>query len=488
MSKAARQLVNYGLNIQFAESAISGHHHATWNIVAEAAEVRHRLTARFASIQALPDRKRVFTNEDLRNFANELASPMFRKELRLPSDLVAAHREEHDYVKNALDCGFLHNRIVDGILFFYDPTALPDLELVGAAQRGLPQPVACRWMQNLAFFSIYGDTANPMRLHYDAHLALLTLSDPRPLGTMLEQAGQPTTLPARAVASFDTSELYLRIEIIDPNDAWDRHLQADIAYDITFRQGAEPGIGDITSGIWSSSCTEAASQQVDLIRIANRTTHRDAHAESGTVSFIGKTARRIDDSTLELLRQGLKTKCSPIAPVAQCSVRTAVHRLGTYRVFFSRRTTMPQRTDIDELVVSLGSEWGLSVDVVQDPWGQMLDAVVQEKILGADGIFQIISYSKEELIQASSLQREALPDLQWLFHEYAMAIGAGKQHVRIIDLAHRDRHAWSEVIHTRAGEATAEYRSNDDLAVTRAKLSAALGRLAHDIDAHRRRR
>ncbi|HEU4453203.1 MAG TPA: hypothetical protein VFR81_09080 [Longimicrobium sp.] len=486
MAVAAAHLFDSRLNIQLAESAISGHHHATWNVVAEAVDVRGNLTDAFVEIQRIPDADKVYLNPQLEAFANRLAAKMFAREVQLPKLLIEAHRKDPTYNPSMVDSGFLHNRIVDKA-GFYDVSAIPR-KLKAAAERGLPQAVTCRWMQNLAFFAVYGDMASPIRLQYDESAGLLKLPDAARLDDILERQGQPTTLPANGIASFDTSELYLRIDIVEPTEMQDRYLEATVDYDLGFASTV-PGQDDTASGFWLSVCEEAAREKIDLVKISNRTTDRDYRREAGSIMLIGKTSNPMTDSFIEQLDGSLSRECRPRTSVSRCKATAKTSRFRNYTIFLSRRTNMPRLEEIEKVVKEIAARRGFTVEVVKDNWGELIDEDVEKKVLGCDAFLQIISYSEEELDRRRNTRDgEVLPQLRWLFHEYGLAIGAGKPHIRMFDIAHCSFEEWKRIVSTRSSESAGEYKSDDGSSVLSAKFEKALANLAHKIDKSRRSR
>lgn len=483
MKIAAELLVNSHLNIQFAESAISGHHHATWNVVAEAFDIRAALHTEFRDFQRLPEDKREYTNHALTDFATNVANAMLRKEVQLPTALVNAHRQDPSYVRDKLDCGFLHNRIVDRTQFFYKVEGV-DEDLRETARARMPQAVTCRWMQNLAFFALYGDVANPLKLQYDESLGVLRLVGSSTLNQLLKRQGQAITLPARALASFDTSELYLRIDMIKPTEAWDRYLESTVTYDIEF---GPPGNGsnDTAAGLWLSVCEQLENFRVDLVKIANRTTDRDLRDERGSIVLIGRAEQSISDDFIHDLNRAIKNQCQPQSSNTFCRVEQPItNRFRSYEVFLSRRTNMPDREKVEEVISEIGRRWGLEIAPFDGDEGDMIDPMVESRLLEADGLLQIMSYSRAELAEARG-KPEIMSDPQWLFYEYGMAVGAGKPHARIFDTSIHDVKAWQPIVLARNTEIAGYIDVHDDREKIRQALEPVVARLARKI--HRSR-
>lgn len=489
MAIAAKELADAHLNIQFAESASSGHHHATWNVVAEANDIRSALLKDFTEIRKLTDDDRTYMNHKLGKFSNQLAALMLAKAVKLPTTLEDAHRRNESYVAGKLDCGFLHNRIVDKdlIRFFYEPTAMPP-ELVEVAKKGRPQAVTCRWMQNLAFFAIYGDMRQPMRLQYDQATRLLKLSDDsHSLDRILKRQGQQTVLPARAVTSYDTAGLFLRVDIIEPTEARSHFLKATIDYEIEYAPDAPPGADDTALGLWLSVCEQVALHRINLVRISSRTTHRDDQSEDGAFTLIGRTDTPITDDVVEQLSRSLERECHPKTKNAQCIVTPKTHRFHSYTVFVSRRNSMPMFDEIDVILKKLAEIWGFELEFVKDGVGKPLDQEIARKLRASDGFLQIVSYSVPERDSASH-ERSVLPDLQWLIHEYGLAVGAGKPHARIFDVTSRPFSEWMHIVSPGGSEGALKYKIKENLEEVRTSLDRAFSALAHDIDDGRRGR
>lgn len=489
MATATKFLVDSQINIQFAECAISGHHHATWNVVAEANDVRRKLHQEFTKIQELPDDSRTYLNRHLVRFSNRLAARMLAKAVNLPPDMEKAHRKEPSYIRGELDCGFLHNRIVDKkhIPFFYKPSAMPTPELVDVAKKGLPRAVTCRWMQSLAFFAIYGDMRQHLRLQYDKSTRLLKLADDSQggLGRILEQHDHPTALPARAVTSFDTAGLYFRIDIIEPTEARSRFFKSTIDYTIDFASDALPGRDDTARGLWLSLCEQVAGQGGDLVKIANRTTHRDHRSEAGAFTLIGRMDTPISDGIVEQLSGALQHRCEPEAKNSRWKVTPKTAPFHRYKLFVSRRSTMPKFDEIDHELNELARSWGFKVEFVKDEISKPFDAVIEQKLLDSDCLLQIVTYSADELKAAGS-ESMALPDFQWLIHEYGLAIGAGIPHARVFDVTHRKLQEWQHTFSPRGGEAAGWYNTNAGIPAVRRELEKVFSVLANEMRARAR--
>ena len=482
IATALKFLVDSQINIQSNECAMSGHHHATWHVVADANDIRGQLDKDFDEIRKLPVDARSYDNPRLQAFSNELASLMLAKAVTIPKEMLDAHRADESYREGQLDSGFLHNRIVDKHLipFFYDPLAMPT-ELVEVAEKGLPQAVTCRWMQNLAFFAIYGDMRYPMRLQYDHSTRLLKpLQNAQSLHEILERQRQPTLLPAAAIASFDTSGLYLRIEIVEPTEAQTRFFQANIKFDIVFATSAVPGKSDTTRGLLLSVCDQLASHRVDVVKLANRTTHRDQQGEAGSISLIGRTATSLNTGFIDGLNGSLAIECRTEASDSRCTIIPKTTLFSSNIIFLSRRTNMPCQDQIISVLKSIASDWGMVLEDANNRLGKKIDDEVETGVIECDGVLQIVSYSNEEVDQAKRAEHvhDVVPDLKWLLHEYGMAIGAGKPHVRVFDTTNRPLEHWRTLVPIRTNEVAGEYdiyyKKIEDLRTTFEPAFAAL--------------
>ncbi|WP_420127446.1 hypothetical protein [Longimicrobium sp.] len=482
IATALKFLVDERINIQSNECAISGHHHATWHVVADANDVRSELDKDFQGIRRLSVDERGHDSPRLQEFSNRLASLMLAKAVNTPEAMVDAHRADESYREGELDSGFLHNRIVDKHLlpFFYAPHAMP-ANLVEVAEKGLPQAVTCRWMQDLAFFAIYGDMLHPMRLQYDHSTRLLKPAEQSAQGLhkILERQRQPTLLPAAAIAAFDTSGLYLRIEIVEPTEAQTRFFQANIEFDITFATKVVPGSSDTTRGLLLSVCDQLASHGVDVVKLANRTTHRDHQSEAGSISLIGKTATSINPALIGELNSSLTMSCRPEASDARCKTTPKTTQFGSKIIFLSRRMNMPFQDQVMSVLKSIASDWGMVLEDANNRLGKKIDDEVETGVIECDGVLQIVSYSYEEADRSRG--EPVVPDLKWLVHEYGMAIGAGKPHIRIFDTTHRTLENWRTLVPIRTNEVAGEYAMYKEDVGLRTKFEPAFAALAQQI-------
>jgi hypothetical protein len=490
MARASQILVDNKINIQFGECAPSGHHHATWNIVAEVVSIRRELLARYKHAQTLHPKD--MDNLELKAFSNELASHMFRMEQTLTSALVNAHKEEFANPE-ATARGFLHDRIVEKIPLFYDPEEITLPEIKEAAWAGFPKPVTCQWMQNLAFFSIYGEVESPIRFQYNAATSTLRLTEFGRLQRSIEnmRVRAEEYVPSRAHASIDTTEQSLRLDLLRAPAVRKKFVQVQVHYEGRFRKArlvAEYDVGgsrqrqpeeDTTAGLWLSICKQLAEHSINLSRISNRTTVRDTGQETGDITLIGEAPQELDEQTNDALKAILELNCAP-TDITNFKVRVGVNGVALHKIFISARSNTPRGNELREIITTRSARWGIEPLWVRDRLGRSVPEEVEREFKSSVGLLQLISFSTEEITELDN-QRTTKPDLQWLLYEYGLAGGLDLPRRRLVDTSTWPLRRWREHLRINRDEFLPSISFRDDPAKIAETIDSAIQSLARDI-------
>lgn len=422
MAAAASMLCAHKMNIQFGESSPSGHHHATWNVVCQAVEVRDRFERK---LQAFKDRKGHRSDrKGLNKLATELAEAMY----------LAGHNLREAMFKEG---SFLHERIVtDQPKLLHDAGRIVNDDARAAALEDTLPPVRFRWIQNLPKFSFYAvDARHPQAFRYDQKRSILHAEQQDGFERMLSTQGL-TDLPTRAIASIYPEEHHIRLI---PHHK--RHLAHMVQIDMRYRADFTPPFdarqpGDDTSmGLWSDACEKLAGQGLNLQRVTNKTERHEMHAEEGVLTLIGVQ----EDSDAPLDIADLRTKLGDLPPDLRTRIRLveppAVGRLRVEKVFISRRMNAPDGARAVQIASERARFYGLQPVVVDSPAAVDLQSFTTERIRECEAMFQIVTISKQEFDQVRRDPSFLIPQLHWISFEYGVAAGRGIPVVRVVDVS-----------------------------------------------------
>ena len=469
MAAAASKLREHGMNILFGESSPSGHHHATWNVVCEAVEVRATFEQR---IQAFKGRKGHRSDRKRLNMlASELADAIYG----------AAHRVR----KAMIDEGdFLHERIVtDTPKLLHDFNRMKDPDAIAAAREDTLQPVRFRWIQNLPKFSFYAvDALHPQAFLYDQKRSILHAEQHDGFERMLRMQGL-TELPTRAIASIYPEEHHVRL-IPRHKHHLARVVQIDLKYIAHFMTppATRPHSGDDTSmGLWADACRKLAGHGLNLQRVTNKTLRHVANAEEGVLTLIGVH----EDPEKPLDIAALRAELGNLPPELRDRIRLvdspAVGRLTVEKVFISRRMNAPDGTRAVQIASERARFYGLQPVVVDSPGGVELEGYITERIRECDAMFQIVTMSRQEFDRVRREPSYLIPQLHWISFEYGVAAGRGLPVARILDESALSMEEWKTQMQIGVGGVLHPFDARDPSGVEKTidRAMHELARLVH---------
>lgn len=277
LHKAAEVLARHGLNILSYDCTPTGYHHLTWTLVGEHEALRLDKHGILAQGRAWSREQRTLESTELLEYAQDhLAPAMLRYGRSLEQALLEAN-EEHE---------FLHPAFADDTKAFggriYDARRLVDDVRQDGAEQEI-RPVRWRWLQDLAFFWLYGaGEENPLRIRYEmpSHsLKLDELADGVRYRRALTGCAPPDPLafePSRALALFDTDEQYVRV-------IPDRQCKVRVRVTYAVRFPEPP----TTRGILRDVLHHLDAQGVNVLHVANSTREGRPESEVNSVDFIG---------------------------------------------------------------------------------------------------------------------------------------------------------------------------------------------------------
>lgn len=473
-------------NILFCEGGPAGHHHASLNIIGEALDVKRRLIKRKERVITEVSRARLGLDKRY-DFCNELAAQMLGFIRDLKRSILAAHNDmnwkdgntdiggaeydkivySNDTVKERLkergedeityagliprdigiphDVGFLHHRIARGWSLLYDRSRLPDDVKEKEEPRQRISAVACRWLENLAFFSVYGESpGKPIRFKYNEMSSVLAVDRGK---FAYEDLVHPFKPPTVAVASFDNVENYVRLRFL--RGAGDRPALDRIV--VPYRSDYNK-TGRNSCGIMEALCKEISNRGVNLLRVTNVITSLGS-SEEGRVLFIGEADQRADlaEGRRADLRAALSSlRCTNFPKGNEFTIRKV--EVGPYRtkqVFVSlpldpENTTVRPAERILDAIHNAGTIKGWKYVVART---RIKDVRynVEETIQGCEGFLQVF-YLKDG-------QELKEVDFAWLHYEFGLATAMGKPIVRTADTVSASPKDWQDKLTVDRGKA-----------------------------------
>lgn len=279
-------LVKANLNILSIEGTPAGHRHAAINIIGEAVNLKS-LPEIVDYPQSIQDGERTFLSDTTLDYVHDSFAPiMLRYAAHLKSALYDGHDQEQ-FLRSSYD--FRPKRVQQqrrGTLF--DPERLPsDVRALGS--HSVPDAVKCEWMQNHAFFWLYG-TAEPRQrlMQFDAnHQCLRPNSD-----WLLEFTNKVRTLhpPFNAIANINFHEQYLRVAFSD-------HDRLGNTYVLKTPYSAAYQNRESTKGLLHSVVGKLSEGHVSLRSIQMSTQAKSAYQERGSFTFLVNVLRPPGKST-----------------------------------------------------------------------------------------------------------------------------------------------------------------------------------------------
>jgi hypothetical protein len=245
LAKALHVLAANAFNILAIEGTPAGHHHAVVNVIGEAVEIKFDANT-LDAISSFDDRERNFKNGALAANIHQIYAPRL---LSYSRRLVEALQDADAGADGRfLRHSFALHRKTDrprGIL--YNAEDLPP-EVADIGHEQSTRAVTCKWLQNHAFFWIYGEgDVSEKKLIYNARTWAL-----RPEAVWKHQFGETIARlkpPFKAISSINFEEQYLRLTF-SPYDRRGNTFRLKLPYAARF---SAPGI--TTQGALAAALT-----------------------------------------------------------------------------------------------------------------------------------------------------------------------------------------------------------------------------------------
>lgn len=281
------------INIVSLEAAPAGHHHAVVTIIAESIEAKS--SGMLDPFKRLPESKRTFKCEQTwAEVHNSFANVMLAECDRIERHLV--------YSNATCERKFLREIFLSpadplwqkGVL--YSPDELP-AAVAEVGSRQATRAVSCNWLQNLAFFWLYGrKTENEaIEFEYDGSSELLKPSNSERARFKAEIQSLDPPPPLRTIGSFHRLEKFFRL-VMSPEDSGDRTARIIIPYEAHYKPPAD------TRGFQFELYKRLALCNLNLRHVSMFTRHRTLATENGYLSMLVSNADGSPFSDLSALK------------------------------------------------------------------------------------------------------------------------------------------------------------------------------------------
>lgn len=467
-------------NIVWLEAAPAGHHHAVVSIIAEDTITKH--DGSLSNLKRLGEPSRTFRDERTwREVHDSFSKNLLKRSCEITDSIVRADRllGENGFLREI----FLppeDDRFERGVL--YSVGDLPENIAIVGKQQATPA-VKCTWLQNLAFFWLYGRSpANKaIEFRYDTSSQALT---PRNRDRSIFREGlERFSLPAKTLGSFHHLERFLRLVMSD-DDLDNRTARVNIPYEARF----SPSLS--TRGFQHRLYDAMKRQNLNIRHVSMVNQHRSLDAECGklsvlvssqTGSFVGDldalkrcAGVAVDEAIASLTDIGISMTCDPIT----------VERLAAKKLFFS--TKFDWLTGYPHLVGQLGhraNAEGFSLLTARNENRAEMDRLVPEGVAEQSITVWTTILVKNadaflQLIPRSVLDNQS-NGLNWLQYEFGAAQALGIPCAMLVDCSGGTTlDDWKRILKVGADFRMFEFFSDKDTSYLLDALSEALRELA----------
>jgi hypothetical protein len=432
MRRAAERLAEHA-DILFADCAPTGHHHATWNVIAELTDLDDGdATKKLERLNEKASDRHVI--EALDTYINR--------------DVLQAKRT----IEEALDpYGESAPVGEDGEAFLYDKSRQSVIYDADNGDYGkvTRRRVAVRvdWMENLAVFRAYSllkKSSGFVRLVYDARTSRFTSDGSPTFLESLEECAEAlkSELPVATIASFDLEDRTIRTAV-SMHDVKRTKISVRIPYRISGRGGSSQSPDEKekkskgTQGLIRDLCKEF--ENVNLLQVNNSVTEHQDLQERGFINFLASPS----GSSFESIVTAPLGSPKQVDSINRLQARLAEVKVGhgskltrqpvialhdVHRLFVSTKASLlKRRPDVWQGLQDLAGRYGFKTSSVlaegieraheRASGKSHLDDQVIGKIEAADAFLQLWPVVSGE---------PELEAYQWLHWELGIALGAKK--------------------------------------------------------------
>ena len=447
MARAAGFLKEAGVNILFAECTPTSFRHASWNVIGVAdsllAEHRHIGHDKDSIVLSIVREMLIFLSQLSRDLlkANSDGSPFLHQGLAEETYLGSFKQEdvgselwqEH----HALIVGGVKYRLASNLTYLFRCVDL--------------------------------DTCHPIHFRYSAPTSRLVADYSADFLRQTSSFG--FELPGSAIASFNPTELYLRLQMIRQDRA---RSMVHIKVHYEAYQGPDTSSPVSSKGLFSGVSRRLHEMRigVDLLHVENKVLDRQAGHEVGLLSLISSAEGVAEDQFLQIEKK--IESLSDSHP--HLHVNAKIERLRNMKIFVSKRLKSERANDIERFLHTAADELGIRKEnlVILETNIDSVTTSVREVLSECDGMIQVV-------IEDLSEEGEET-DLGWLVAEYAMAYMQDIPRIRVIGGA--TKKARSRLLYRLKLErdsAPIEFSPSDESDELQSKLGNALRQLVDEI-------
>lgn len=452
LSDALKVLNDEGFNILGIQGTPTGHRHATVTIIGESVEIKVKKSRLLLERGDFPEETRDFKNKALQSYIHtQLAPEMLGYSDRIRTKLLEADKNSMFLRSTFLDPGhpqfgsFYQDRYKQGLLYSLD--RFDDPKAKGLSQEQHIPAVTCRWLQNLAFFWLYGRSANDNDAERFEYKSFSWTLKPKQERACREFGARVAIFkpPFRTIAAFNLDEDYVRLMLSD-RDLPDRTAFVKLTYQAAVTRASTKGFQyHIYNGIKDSLILRSVSlttnsrsnkrEDCKLYLLASRKDNIELRKQDNKGPFDeakAKISAAVTAATTYLTEQGCTISVEPeVAP------------LRSRILFFSTRFEwLAAKEPLYDDLVREAAKWGFKL--ITD-WEQKRDALVEmltqgetkidERVLkiirGSDALALLIPESV--LKEDPAKHGPEAEGLHWLLYEYGIAKGLNKKCVVYVD-------------------------------------------------------
>jgi hypothetical protein len=449
LADALAPLAKEGLSIVSIEATPAGHHHAAVTIIGEAMPLKEP-NGVLSYLKTTSPFLRTFRNETTWKYVHEVYAPTMLRYCKQITEAVEL-ADNHQPFLREIFLDSRHARFERGVLYSYADLSSEGDRALGFEQR--TRAVRCTWLQNLAFFWLYG-RGDAMQLHYKSRGQSLkpALPDRPGFGKVLA----PFHPPFRAIASFNLLERFLRV-VLSSCDLPKRTARITIPFSAKYRpfQGSRGFQHDLYALLKEKG-------GLNLREVTMLTRRRNLEEEEGELSLlVSKVKTHLDPSfgSLDEMRsrvQEIANEAAAGMSRIDCKMTcdpVAVQRFEAPLLFFSTKFEWMRgdHPNLLQRIDKVAREVGFRLVMGDMERRAELEAIVPEMATE-----QYVTGAAIKLIQHSSAFLQIIPkrvlergqglrgSMNWLEFEFGAAQALEIPCALLVDLGAGDIFRWKK--------------------------------------------
>jgi hypothetical protein len=316
----------------------------------------------------------------------------------------------------------------------------------------VPRPFQIRYIQRLAYFSIYGGGEReevPFKFQYNADASLINMTEQgRPFS---EGSFKLSPLPMPAIGTFNSEDKYLRLCPVTHKFLKRPLTRISVEYEVKqSRHNAKA-----SKGLLRRVCDEMRAD-VDLLHISNKWTKHGYANEEGEISFIADVDPADHDELAKKLRaindEGKRERLPAV------TIKGArVYEYPQKKLFLSIHFGHPREECIIEMVERAALAEGFVKVVVVKTHTKPITEAIGTEMNGCQAFLQMLYLNKDPLSSDA---------IDWLNQEYTMAWTLRLHTIRLIDTSSYSHDQWKARLRINTDQPLKDFRidlSDQDL-------------------------